>query len=455
MAAPSTGGGPVIESKAQLIEWFEAGNKPPEAWRIGTEHEKFAYRIDDHAPLTYDGSPGIRDLLTAMQRFGWKPVFEGENIIALSGENGANVSLEPGGQFELSGAAVETLHQTCGEVDEHLRQIRDVNKDLGVAMIGIGFHPTLRREDAPWMPKGRYKIMREYMPKKGSMGLDMMLRTCTVQVNLDFASEADMARKMRIGMALQPIATALFANSPFREGKATGYVSLRSLVWTDTDPDRSGILPFVFEDSFGFERYVDYVLDVPMYFVVRDGAYIDASGQSFRDFMDAKLPALPGEKPTMGDWTDHTTTLFPEVRLKRFIEMRGADGGPWRRICALPAFWVGLLYDSDAMAAAWELVKDWTADEVTELRNEVPITGLEAQFRNRQVIDIAREVLEIARWGLKNRERLDFWGQDESHFLATLEQIVDSGITPAENKLAAYYGRWDQSVDRAFEEYAY
>ena len=455
MAAPSTGGGPVIESKAQLIEWFEAGNKPSEAWRIGTEHEKFAYRIDDHAPLTYDGSPGIRDLLTAMQRFGWKPVFEGENIIALSGENGANVSLEPGGQFELSGAAVETLHQTCGEVDEHLRQIREVNKDLGVAMIGIGFHPSLRREDAPWMPKGRYKIMREYMPKKGSMGLDMMLRTCTVQVNLDFASEADMARKMRIGMALQPIVTALFANSPFREGKATGYVSLRSLVWTDTDPDRSGILPFVFEDSFGFERYVDYVLDVPMYFVVRDGAYIDASGQSFRDFMDAKLPALPGEKPTMGDWTDHTTTLFPEVRLKRFIEMRGADGGPWRRICALPAFWVGLLYDSDAMAAAWELVKDWTADEVTELRNEVPITGLEAQFRNRQVIDIAREVLEIARWGLKNRERLDFWGQDESHFLATLEQIVDSGITPAENKLAAYYGRWDQSVDRAFEEYAY
>jgi glutamate--cysteine ligase len=455
MAAPSTGGGPLIESKAQLIEWFEAGNKPPEAWRIGTEHEKFAYRIDDHTPLSYDSSPGIRDLLEGMQQFGWKPVFEGDNVIALSGDNGANISLEPGGQFELSGAPVETLHQTCEEVHEHLRQIREVNKDLGVAMIGIGFHPTLRREDAPWMPKGRYKIMREYMPKVGTMGLDMMLRTCTVQVNLDFASEADMARKMRIGMALQPIATALFANSPFREGKATEYVSLRSHVWTDTDPDRSGILPFVFDDDFGFEHYVDYALDVPMYFVARDGKYIDASGHSFRDFLDGNLPALPGEKPTMGDWEDHTTTLFPEVRLKRFIEMRGADGGPWRRICALPAYWVGLLYDSEALDASWDLIKDWTADEVTALRNEVPAAGLKTPFRNRQIIDIARETLEIARLGLKNRARTDFWGQDESHFLATLEQIVDSGITPAENKLAAFNGRWDQSVDRAFEEYAY
>lgn len=455
MAAPSTGGGPLIESKAQLIEWFEAGNKPPEAWRIGTEHEKFAYRIDDHTPLSYDSSPGIRDLLEGMQQFGWQPVFEDGNVIALSGDNGANISLEPGGQFELSGAPVETLHQTCDEVHEHLRQIREVNKDLGVAMIGIGFHPTLRREDAPWMPKGRYKIMREYMPKVGTMGHDMMLRTCTVQVNLDFADEADMARKMRVGMALQPIATALFANSPFREGKATEYVSLRSHVWTDVDPDRSGILPFVFDDNFGFEQYVDYALDVPMYFVARDGKYIDASGQSFRDFLDGNLPALPGEKPTMGDWEDHTTTLFPEVRLKRFIEMRGADGGPWRRICALPAYWVGLLYDGEALDASWDLIKDWTADEVTALRNEVPAAGLKTPFRNRQIIDIARETLEISRLGLKNRARTDFWGQDESHFLATLEQIVDSGITPAENKLAAFNGRWDQSVDRAFEEYAY
>ena len=455
MAAPSSEGGPVVESKDQLIAWFAEGEKPREAWRIGTEHEKFAFRQADHAPLSYDGTPGIRDLLEGLQRFGWEPVYEGENVIALTGESGANISLEPGGQFELSGAPLETLHQTCDEVHEHLKQLREVNRELGVAMLGIGFHPFLKREDAHWMPKGRYKVMREYMPKVGTMGLDMMLRTCTVQVNLDFDSERDMARKMRIGMALQPIATALFANSPFREGRRTDYLSLRSHVWTDTDNDRSGILPFVFDDDFGYEQYVDYVLDTPMYFVYRDGTYIDASGQSFRDFMDGKLPALPGERATMGDWTDHTTTLFPEVRLKRFIEMRGADGGPWRRVCALPAFWVGLLYDGAALDAAHDMIADWTADEVIDLRNNVPAQGLATPFRNRTLIDLAREALEISRMGLRNRAKVDFWGQDETHFLATLEQIVDSGLTPAENKLAAFEGRWDHDVNRAFEEYAW
>jgi glutamate--cysteine ligase len=340
-------------------------------------------------------------------------------------------------------------------VHEHLRQLREVNDELGVAMIGMGFHPTLTREDAPWMPKGRYKIMRDYMTKVGTMGHDMMLRTCTVQVNLDFSDEADMVRKMRVGMALQPVATALFANSPFREGRPTGYLSLRSHVWTDVDNDRSGILPFVFDSDFGYEHYVDYVLDTPMYFVYRDGGYIDASGQSFRDFMNGKLPARPGEFATMGDWTDHTTTLFPEVRLKKFLEMRGADGGPWRRVCALPAFWVGLLYDSEALDAASDMIADWTAQDVIDLRNAVPTQGLAAPFRNRTMLELSREALEISRMGLKNRALKDFWGQDESHFLSTLEQIADSGVTPAENKLAAYEGRWDHDVDRAFEEYAW
>jgi glutamate--cysteine ligase len=455
MAAPSSGGGPVIESKQQLIDWIADGEKPKADWRIGTEHEKFAFRQSDHKSLAYDSAPGIRDLLEGLQRFGWEPVYEGNNVIALSGESGASVSLEPGGQFELSGAPLETLHETCDEVHEHLRQLREVNGELGVAMIGMGFHPTLKREDAPWMPKGRYKIMRDYMTKVGTMGHDMMLRTCTVQVNLDFSDEADMARKMRVGMALQPVATALFANSPFREGQATKYKSLRSHVWTDVDNDRSGILPFVFDDDFGYERYVDYVLDTPMYFVYRDGGYIDASGQSFRDFMEGKLAARPGELATMGDWTDHTTTLFPEVRLKKFLEMRGADGGPWRRVCALPAFWVGLLYDSDALDAASTMIADWTAEEVTDLRNAVPEHGLAASFRNRTMLDLARETLEISRTGLKNRALTDFWGQDESHFLSTLEQIVDSGLTPAENKLAAFEGRWGGDVERSFEEYAW
>lgn len=455
MAAPSSGGGPVIESKQQLIDWIAEGEKPREEWRIGTEHEKFAFRQSDHKTLSYDSTPGIRDLLVGLQRFGWQPVYEGDNVIALTGESGANISLEPGGQFELSGAPLETLHETCQEVHEHLRQLREVNSELGVAMMGMGFHPTLTREDAPWMPKGRYKIMREYMTKVGTMGHDMMLRTCTVQVNLDFSDEADMVRKMRVAMALQPVATALFANSPFREGQPTGYLSLRSHVWTDVDNDRSGILPFVFDDDFGYERYVDYVLDTPMYFVYRDGGYIDASGQSFRDFMVGKLPARPGEFATMGDWSDHTTTLFPEVRLKKFLEMRGADGGPWRRVCALPAFWVGLLYDSGALDAASEMIADWSAQEVIDLRNAVPAQGLATPFRNRTMLELAREALEISRAGLKSRALTDFWGQDESHFLSTLEQIADSGLTPAENKLAAFEGRWDGDVERAFEEYAW
>lgn len=455
MSGPSASDARTIESRAQLVEWFEDGCKPAEEWRIGTEHEKFAFRTDDLSPLPYEGNPGIRDLLTGLQRFGWEPVFEGDNIIALKDENSANVSLEPGGQFELSGAPLKTIHETCEELHEHLRQLRIINNELGVSMIGIGFHPKLKRDEVPWMPKGRYKIMRDYMPKKGKLGLDMMVRTCTVQVNLDFADEADMVRKVRIGMALQPVCTALFANSPFIEGKASDYLSLRSHVWTDTDPDRSGILPFVFEDGFGFEHYVDYALDVPMYFVYRDGGYIDASGQSFRDFLRGELPALPGEKPTMTDWADHTTTIFPEVRLKKYIEMRGADGGPWRRLCALPAFWVGLLYDTEALDAAWDLVKDWNAEEVTAMRYAVPAQGLATPFRDGTLLDIARRSLEISRCGLRNRARLDFWGEDECHFLSTLEQIADSGVTPAENKLAAFNGRWAENIDRAFAEYHY
>ena len=340
-------------------------------------------------------------------------------------------------------------------MQEHLRQIREIGRELGIAMIGIGFHPKWPRKDMPWMPKDRYQIMRDHMARKGNLGHDMMLRTCTVQVNLDFSDETDMRRKMRIGMALQPVATAMFANSPFVEGRVTEFQSYRAHCWTDTDPDRTGILPFVFDENFGFEHYVDYMLDVPMYFVYRSGEYIDASGQSFRDFMAGRLPARPGEKPTIGDWTDHLTTAFPEVRLKRFIEMRGADGGPWRRVCALPALWVGLLYDAAARDAAYDLIKDWTADEVDGLREQVAYSGLQTSFHDTTVHEIAKEVMCIARDGLRNRGRLDFWGQDETHFLSTLEQIVDTGMNPAAHKIAAFEGRWAGNVDRTFEEYAF
>ena len=454
MSAPPKSRGEPITDRRQLIAYLEAGSKPAKDWRIGTEHEKFAFNLTDLRRLPYDGPSGIGALLEGMTRFGWLPVQENGNTIALTHDS-CNVTLEPGGQFELSGAPLKSIHQTCAELNTHLVQVKQVAAELGVGVLGMGFDPKWRREDIPWMPKGRYKIMREYMPKKGKLGLDMMLRTCTVQVNLDYADEADMVKKLRVGLALQPIATALFADSPFTEGKPNGFLSYRSHIWTDTDPDRCGTLPFAFEDGMGFERYVDYMLDVPMYFVYRDGKYVDVSGQSFRDFLQGKLPGLPGEIPGMGDWIDHLTTACPEVRLKRFLEMRGADGGPWQRICALPALWVGLLYDSATLDAAWDLVKDWTQGEHDQLRRDVPRQALKTMFRGRKLQEVAKRVVELSAEGLKRRACLDSVGGDEGHFLDVLRGIADSGVTPAEEKLEAYHGRWQGKVDPVFTEFAY
>ncbi len=381
MSAPPQTTGEPLTDKRQLVAYIEAGCKPVESWRIGTEHEKFGFTFGDLRPLPYEGSRGIEAVLTALvQNFDWKPIAENGKVIALKRDD-CNITLEPGGQLELSGAPLETIHQTCDEVHTHLTQVKRVAEPLGVGMLGMGFQPKWSRDEIPWMPKGRYAIMRDYMPKRGKLGLDMMLRSCTVQVNLDFASEADMVKKFRVGLALQPVAVALFANSPFADGKPNGFLSYRSHLWTDTDPDRSGILPFVFEDGMGFERYADYALDVPMYFVYREGKYLDASGQSFRDFLDGRLPARPGEIPSVSDWENHLSTIFPEVRLKRFLEMRGADGGPWRSLCALPALWVGLLYHQASLDAAWDLIKDWTAEEHAELRASVPRQALATPFR--------------------------------------------------------------------------
>ena len=455
-----TGDSPPIEGREDLLAVFSGGEKAPEQWRIGTEHEKFVYRCADHRAPSYDEPGGIRDLLTGLTEFGWKPVIEHgpdgqDNVIALSGADGT-ISLEPAGQFELSGAPLENLHQTCAEAARHLGQCKMIGDRLGLGFLGTGMWPDKTRADLPVMPKGRYKVMLNYMPKVGNLGLDMMLRTCTIQVNLDYASEADMVKKFRVGLALQPVATALFANSPFTEGKPNGFKSFRSHIWEDTDPDRTGMLPFVFEDGFGYERYCDYALNVPMYFVYRDGNYIDVAGRSFRDFLEGKLPELPGEKPLLTDWVDHLSTAFPEVRLKSFLEMRGADGGRWGRICALPALWVGLLYDQQALDAAWNLVKDWTIDERERLRREVPKLALEARTPDgRSMRDLAGDVLGLASAGLSRRGFLNGAGDNEGGFLDPLREVVATGMTPADRLLDKYRNEWNGDVSRIYQEYSF
>ena len=458
-SAPSSN----IGSRDDLIAWIAKGEKPAERWRIGTEHEKFLFDQRSHGPIPYDGPRGVRALMQGLiDGYGWEPIKEGDTIIALkrpNGQAGGTVSLEPGGQFELSGDPVATIQDVEHETRNHLDQLREVGGRLGIGMLGMGFAPTWKRSDIPTMPKRRYAVMTRYMPKVGTLGLDMMYRTCTVQVNLDFASEADMVKKLRVGLALQPIATALFAASPFTEGKPNGFKSVRGDVWRDTDVARTGNLPFAFESGMGYERYVDYALDVPLYFIYRDCQYIDVAGASFRDFMAGTLakklgrPELAQHAATINDWADHLTTLFPDVRLKRFLEMRGADSGRLPHICALPAFWVGLLYDQSSLDAAWDLVKSWTPAERDALRLDVPRGALATPFRSGIVLDVARQALEISRAGLVRRHKGS--ERDESAYLAPLMESIKTGCTPADDMLAAYRGAWAGKIDPIFQEYAF
>lgn len=456
MSIPQSGGAPITDH-AQLAAYLESGCKPKADWRIGTEHEKFGFCADTHKPLPYEGERSIKAVLQGLRdRYGWAPLEEGGNIIGLE-KDGANVSLEPGGALELSGAPLESVHQTCDEVNTHLAEVKSVADEIGVKFIGLGAAPEWTHDQMPLMPKGRYKLMNDYMETVGTMGTAMMRRTCTVQVNLDFGSEADMVQKMRVALALQPVATALFANSPFFEGKVNGHKSWRSRIWRDLDPDRTGMLPFVFEDGFGFEAWVDYALDVPMYFVYRDGVYLNALGMSFRDFLKGELPALPGETPLISDWADHLTTIFPEARLKKFIEMRGADGGPWRRLCALPAFWVGLCYDQSALDAAWDLVKRFDAETRDALRVAASVDGLQAQVNGVKMHDLAREAVAIAEQGLKSRAMPGAGGlvPDETHFLNALKDSLETGQTLADELLEQFIGEWAGDLSRIYAEHAY
>lgn len=456
MSIPQSGGGP-IESHDQLSQLLADGCKPKSDWRIGTEHEKFGFCTDSLKPLPYEGERSIMAVLGGLRdRFGWASVEEGGKLIGLS-KDGGNVSLEPGGALELSGAPLETIHETCDEVNVHLREVKEIADHIGVKFIGLGAAPVWTHDEMPLMPKGRYKLMDAYMNKVGTMGTTMMRRTCTVQVNIDFGSEADMVQKLRVALALQPVATALFANSPFFENKINGHKSWRSRVWRDLDPDRTGTLPFVFEDGMGFEAWVQYALDVPMYFVYRDGKYINALGQSFRDFLKGELPALPGEKPSLSDWADHLTTIFPEARIKQFLEMRGADGGPWRRLCALPAFWVGMCYEQSSLDAAWDLAKDWDTETREGLRVAASVQGLQGEFNGIKLHDLARECVAISEAGLKARARPGAGGliPDETHFLNALKESVETGRTPADELLEKYNGEWAGDLSKIYEEYSY
>ncbi|SDT90435.1 glutamate--cysteine ligase [Stappia sp. ES.058] len=447
-----------ITGVAELAATLQAGCKPADAFRIGTEHEKFGFNLADLSPIPYEGPRGIEAVLTGMEKLlGWERIEDNGLIIGLADPvGGGAISIEPGGQFELSGAPLENLHQTCRETNCHLAQVREVAEPLGIGFLGLGMTPTWRRDEIPAMPKSRYQIMTRYMPKVGTLGLDMMYRTSTIQVNLDFSSEADMRKKMQVGLALQPVATAIFANSPFTEGKPNGFRSFRAEIWKDTDNNRSGGLPIAFDDGFGFETYVEWAIDVPMYFVKRGSTYHDVTGTTFRDFMNGALNGvIPDPTPSIGDWNNHLSTLFPDVRLKKYLEMRGADGGPWRRICALPALWVGLLYDDGVLDQAHEMIRDWSAEERLALRNDVPAGGLETPFRNRRVLDLAKEMLALSREGLKRRANVNDGGQDERVHLAAVEETLASGLSPADVMLRRYEGEWGGDLSRAYKDYAY
>ena len=444
MSIPQSGGGP-IEDFSQLAELLDSGNKPKADWRLGTEHEKFGWLTDSRKPLPYAGDRSISALFAGLQaQHGWTPIAEGDNIIGMT-RDGANISLEPGGQFELSGAALENMHDVAAELQTHLDEVRGIADPLGIRFMGIGAAPEWSATDMPVMPKGRYRLMTDYMASVGTHGTQMMYRTCTVQVNLDYASEADMVKKLRVALALQPVATALFASSPFFEGKLNGHKSWRSRIWRGLDNSRTGMLPLAFDPGFGFQAYVDWVLDVPMYFVYRDGKYINALGQSFRDFLNGNLPALPGEKPTLSDWADHMTTVFPEARVKKYIEMRGADCGDQAHINALPAFWVGLMYDQTALDAAWDLVKGFDTATREELRVDASVRGLQAQAGDVKLLDLARAAVGLSHAGLAAR------GLGEEAFLAPLVQSLVLEEVQADRWLKIFHGEWAGDLSRIYE----
>ncbi|MGB1360947.1 MAG: glutamate--cysteine ligase [Alphaproteobacteria bacterium] len=443
-----------ITNKQQLIDYFYNACKPKEQWRIGTEHEKFLFNKETKKRLTYDGDCSIKTILEKMQNDYFTPITEDGNIIGLKGKNGDSVTLEPGGQFELSGAPLKNIHETCMETNKHLTEVRKICDEIGAIAISLGYDPVSAVEDIKWMPKGRYGLMKRYMPTKGNSGTSMMTLSCTVQVNLDYSSQEDMVKKMQVGFALQPLATAIFANSTIVKGKSTDYQSYRSELWKDTDPDRCGIPEFIFDDDMSFEKWTDYILDVPMYFVYRDGVYHDVLGLSFRDFMDGKLKGFEGELPTIKDWEDHLTVAFPEVRMKGFIEMRGADNGAWDKLCALPAFWVGLLYDEETLDQVYEYIKQFDKHDIIKARDDVTKSGFDTKMGNKTIHEIGIDIIDYAYQGLEKRDVKNADGYNETKFLDSIKEVIDTKKTYADISKELLIEN-ENNINVIFDEYSY
>jgi len=419
-----------IGGRDELLEPFHAAEKPRSHWRIGTEAEKFGV-LRDGRPLPYEGERSVLAVFESLvEHHGWfaEREFEGGDIVSLR-RGGASITLEPGAQLELSGAPQETVHQTCAEFRAHMAELADISEELDIAWLGIGFHPFARREDLPWVPKLRYRIMRDYLPTRGGMAIDMMQRTATVQANLDYASEADMARKVRLALRLSPIVTAMFANSPFVEGRVTGERSHRTRVWLDVDPDRSGLLPFAWEGELTYARYVEYALDVPMFLIKRGGEILQNTGQTFRTFLE---DGWEGHRATHADWEMHLNTVFPEVRLKKTIEVRGADSQDTALVCALPALWKGVLYDDDAMEAAIRVTERISYDDAERSRVGIAERALRARLAGRELAAWAGDLLDISEAGLARISNLNSHGKDERIHLAKLRSLVSEAKSPAD-----------------------
>jgi len=445
-----------VINKNELIGYFFDGVKSKNNLKIGVEHEKFILNKESLKPISYYENNGIKNILEKLTTLGWEPLYDDNKNTIIAVKKGKQaITLEPGGQIELSGAPLDNIHETCEETTNHLKELKKLGNEFNFILLGIGVEPNLKLDDFPWMPKQRYKIMRKYMEQVGTLGHHMMKRTCTNQVNIDYSSEEDMINKIRLILNLESIATAIFSNSPFDQGNVSKYRSLRSHFWHHTDPNRTGLLPFVFDKDFNFEKYTDYALNIPMYFIRREHKYINMTQYTFKDYLEGKCTKVNYEA-TLDDWEDHLTTLFPQVRLKHYLEIRSMDACNWDLICSQPAFWIGILYDDEILDKIKQITEDWKGEDRQYLNKRVPEDGLKTEFKKRKLIDFAQEFFELSKKGLSKRNQLSKNGEfDESIHMKDLENNLTDGCSPADCLITKFNTTWEKSVLPIYKELAY